>query len=105
MKIREAIACLACPRQFDCDSPPTLNNRPKHARCKEQLDKVNQLFAIREDGCRLAIVKEKGELPEKPFLWDRESTDYHAGYYCCEARMLKAHYVQEEVDEQRTSGS
>lgn len=103
-KFREAIACLTCPRQSNCDSLPTINGRPKHAQCKEQLGKVDQLFALRVEGCRLAAVKEVGELPQGPYLpfsegEDREYRIARNAYSNSQQDMVDVHYVQEAKDD------
>ena len=100
MKFREAIAgelnIVDCEK--NCKYPY------KCSDCSYMKPIIDQLFAIREYGCRLAIVKEKGELPENPY--DGEIDIYRnirlatkQGYDKAQQDMLKAHYVQEEVDE------
>jgi len=76
MKIREAMFRVLFPHADI-----------KRASGNEMIDR---LFAIREDGCRLAIVKEDGELPEAlcgngdAFIEEAVKQD-----------MLNAGYVQE----------
>ena len=54
---------------------------------------ADQILAIREDGLRLAVVKEKGELPENPYF--PRFYDQGRGYEQGQADMLGAHYVRE----------
>lgn len=53
---------------------------------------VDQLFEIREDGCRLAVVKEKGDMPS---IVDGKGKIKSALRY--ERELLEAHYIQEEL--------
>lgn len=42
--LTEKMACIACPQQTRCDSPPTLNGLPKHPTCGKQLEIANQIL-------------------------------------------------------------
>ena len=105
MKIREAIVTVVKGYKLMEGASDDLKEFIDMEACDKSL--LDQLFAIREDGCRLGVIREKGELPE-PILDIHYCRDYSndmAAYKKSQQDMLKAHYVQEATDEQRTTGS
>ena len=64
----------------------------------EYLELIDQLLEIREDGCRLAVVREKGVLPERQFFEDDIGEAGEDGYKLAIRDIKKAHYVQEVKD-------
>jgi len=89
MKIREAIAeRIYWDWNRDAVTKPIIGwtDLPEY-RKQVYRDWVDEfIFAIREDGCRLAIVKEEGELPQPDMTYEQGQQD-----------MLNAGYVQEVV--------
>ena len=61
-EMREKIACDTCLRKGVCDSTPTLNGRPKHSKCNDQLKLADQILSLETDTHRIAVIK-KGEPP------------------------------------------
>ena len=114
MKISEAIAKELF--SLDWDGQPQVPWEEMNEEVRlEYREYVDQFLSIRVAGCRLAIIKEKGELPStipilpkfyKQGIITEEDLLSYARLTEIENRMeyIKAHYVQEETDEQK-SGS
>lgn len=67
---------------------------------KELYDKwVAELFAIREDGGRLAIVKEKGGIPFGFFDWCEQLRNGQIDAIQLFKYLTETHYVQEVLDD------